>query len=342
MLRCYALANGIRKTIAAADTVASDHDWPGQAAVLKAIADPLRLLILRVLSDDSFSVSELCEVFALRQSALSHHLKVLVTADWLVRRREGTAIYYRRQLAQGHDVALRSAVIAQIDGMGLPDRVLAQCARVQIQREQNSIAFFEHHSERLREHQDLIANWADYSEASLQLLDTVTLPDDATLLEIGPGDGALLPALRERASHVVALDKSEAMLLEARRRNKGASSIDYLHGDTGYAKQTGILVEAIVMNMVLHHTSHPQQVIRDAALLLGQGGHLVVSELCAHDQGWARDHCGDLWLGFDPDQLAQWASTAGFDLRDKVHIAQRNGFQIQFNFFKCDQARNEE
>ena len=39
--------------------------------LLKAAGDDLRLHILRVLAQDSFSVSELCIIFNLRQSALS-------------------------------------------------------------------------------------------------------------------------------------------------------------------------------------------------------------------------------------------------------------------------------
>lgn len=71
------------------------------AILLKAASDELRLHILRVLAQDSFSVSELCTIFDLRQSALSHHLKILIDAGLLNRRKEGTAIFYRRALAEG-------------------------------------------------------------------------------------------------------------------------------------------------------------------------------------------------------------------------------------------------
>ncbi|NQX96023.1 MAG: metalloregulator ArsR/SmtB family transcription factor, partial [Erythrobacter sp.] len=183
------------KPLFAVDPTSACQEWPGQAAMLKAIGDPLRLQILRVLSDDSFSVSELCDVFSLRQSALSHHLKVLVNADWLARRREGTVIYYRRQHPQGGDAQLREAVFTQVDAMSLPKAVVTERNAVQRRREHNSIAFFENHSDQLREQQDLMASWSDYADATLQLLDSLSLTPDATILEIGPGDGALLPAL---------------------------------------------------------------------------------------------------------------------------------------------------
>ncbi|MGB2419570.1 MAG: ArsR family transcriptional regulator, partial [Luminiphilus sp.] len=60
----------------------------------------------------------------------------------------------------------------------------------------------------------------------------------------------------------------------------------------------------------------------------------IVSELCAHDQAWAREHCGDLWLGFTPKQLECWALDAGLALTASVFLAQRNGFQIQVQHFQ--------
>ena len=64
------------------------------AGLLKAIANPSRLLILCCLADGEMSVGALNEQIALSQSALSQHLAVL-REDGLVRtRRESQSIYY--------------------------------------------------------------------------------------------------------------------------------------------------------------------------------------------------------------------------------------------------------
>src|SRR3989344_9093174 len=70
------------------------------AALCKAGGDPLRLNVLRALSNDSFGVLELAQIFAIGQSGMSHHLKVLTQAGLLATRREGNAVFYRRSLAQ--------------------------------------------------------------------------------------------------------------------------------------------------------------------------------------------------------------------------------------------------
>ena len=59
------------------------------AAFLKAAGDPLRLEVLQVLGQNSFGVLELCEIMAMKQSGMSHHLKVLAQAGLVERRREG-------------------------------------------------------------------------------------------------------------------------------------------------------------------------------------------------------------------------------------------------------------
>src|SRR5690606_41626405 len=50
------------------------------AAMHKACGDLLRLEILRALRHNAFGVLELCNLFDVRQPAMSHHLKVLAKA----------------------------------------------------------------------------------------------------------------------------------------------------------------------------------------------------------------------------------------------------------------------
>ena len=301
--------------------------------LLKSVADDLRLQILRALSQDSFSVSELCTIFAIRQSALSHHLKILIDADFLSRKKEGTATYYRRALPGGKLFELQSQILEQVDNEPIPPAVEAGIGRVQAQREDNSVAFFKGHIDRFRQQQELIAPWDDYSEITLQLLDRSPRQPVETIVEVGVGEGWLLPALGERGNAVVALDLSERMLELAREHAVGLDNIEFIAGSTDTLLTRKVRADAIITNMVLHHTPNPERILGEAAALLKAGGKLIVSELCAHDQVWAREHCGDLWLGFHHEELEQWANQAGLELTASVFLAQRNGFQIQVQQF---------
>ena len=75
----------------------TDPQSVGAIGILcKAAGDPLRIQILKVLQQNAYGVLELCQVFNIRQSAMSHHLKILSNAGLVSSRREGTTIFYRR------------------------------------------------------------------------------------------------------------------------------------------------------------------------------------------------------------------------------------------------------
>ena len=146
---------------------------PTLGSLLRAAGDDLRLRILRVLAQDSFSVSELCMIFDLRQSALSHHLKILIDAASFLRRKAGTSRVLSPRYTTGPHQPLQEQILTHLDAEPLPIERTEGIARVQMQREQNS-RFFQRQCERFRAQQELIAPWADYSEMSLQLLDRLT------------------------------------------------------------------------------------------------------------------------------------------------------------------------
>ena len=250
------------------------------------------------------------------------------------RKKEGTATYYRRALPVGVLAPLHEEILLSIDAEHLSKPLSQGVVSVQKQREDNSLAFFKGHLDRFREQQELIAPWKDYSEVTLQLLERAGRFPPPQVIEVGVGEGWLLPELHARARHLVALDLSSEMLEQACRYAGHLNNIDFICGSTSALVGAGRSAEVVIANMVLHHTSQPQHVISEAAMLLTAGGSLIVSELCAHDQAWAREHCGDLWLGFSPEQLEGWARDAGLELDASVFLAQRNGFQVQVQHFR--------
>lgn len=309
----------------AADAPASDA-IASLATRLKAAGDPLRLEILRLLSQDSYSVLELCRIFELRQPALSHHLKVLTQADLVTRRREGNNLFYRRS---SDDHGLRD-LFTNLDHLPLNPQRAEAVAQVARERAEASRRFFADYGNRFREQQELIAGYEVYGPQVAQLLEP-----GAASLEVGPGEGEFLAELAERFERVTALDLSKTMLERARQfaGDKALENIDFVCGDTREAAAKPASVDSIVVNMVLHHTPEPGQIFQDLHTALRPGGQLLVAELQEHAQDWARDACGDLWLGFAPEQLSAWAEKAGLRNGRSVYSALRNGFQIQIREF---------
>jgi DNA-binding transcriptional ArsR family regulator len=64
-------------------------------AALRAIAEPRRREILRVIGNDELPAGEIAAHFALTRPAVSQHLRVLKDAGLLAERRDGTRRLYR-------------------------------------------------------------------------------------------------------------------------------------------------------------------------------------------------------------------------------------------------------
>ncbi len=307
------------------------------AALCKACGDSLRLQVLRALQQDSFGVLELCTLFDMRQPALSHHLKVLAAAGLVTSRREANTLYYRRA-ALGQTpalAALRQSLFATVDMLPLSPDLQIGLAELQRDRVQSSAEFFRQNAEKFREQQDLIASYEQYADTVAGVLQGLRLAHRTLALEVGPGDGRFLTELAPRFERVIALDSSAEMLASAESlaRQNALKNIEFVLGNTGHPRLKDITADCIIVNMVLHHTPSPADIFKDLAACLAPGGHLLVTDLCNHDQAWARESCGDLWLGFEPADLQRWAQAAGLQELTSIHLAQRNGFQVQVRLF---------
>ncbi|MGB1465286.1 MAG: ArsR/SmtB family transcription factor [Alcanivorax nanhaiticus] len=322
--------NALAPSLPAATEI-TDH----LAAFLKAAGDPLRLQVLQVLGQSSFGVLELCDIMAMKQSGMSHHLKVLAQGGLVEKRREGNSIFYRRRLPQSEnrEGALHGALLDELDDSELNGEVAARLEQVQNQRAEQSRAFFARHAEHLDEQQELIADYDQYAEQAAELL-LRACPNGENALEIGPGDGQFLAELASHFQQVVGLDNAEAMLAVARQTIAKRSNVQLILGDWPATADTLATVDAVVLNMVLHHLPSPASAIRAAARQLNEGGTLLITDLCPHDQHWAHEACGDVWLGFEEADLVNWAGRAGLELQETQFLALRNGFQVQVRTFK--------
>jgi ArsR family transcriptional regulator len=321
----------------------TDAPEPGPVELLvaeaKALGDRFRVNVLRVLREDSYGVLELCSILNVAQPAMSHHLKVLHEAGFTARRREGNSIFYRRAPAT---TELRRAMLAAVDTLELPEEQLAQIERIHAERSRRSRVFFAQHAADFAAQQARIAEAAVYVPSVLELIDRATAeqgPDQADLsaLEIGPGDGELLRQLGARFASVVAIDNEPAMLERCATIAAELPNVRLLNRD--FTTLPSIArYRLVVAAMVMHHLASPARMFQHARRLVSPGGLFVVVELCRHDHEWVRDACGDLWLGFEPQELLDWSAGAGFTRTESQFLAQKNGFQIQIHGFRNTQT----
>ncbi len=314
---------------------------PELLAVLRACADPVRLSILRLLAEDAFGVQELCRMLELGQPNLSHHLKLLSEAGLVQAHRDGTQTFYRRTLvaADKPEAVVQHCLLAVLDADALPAALEGRRSDVFEARAERSRAFFARHADAFDRNRDLIASPGHYLPVLANLL-----PKHAErALEIGPGPGEFLPELAQRCSEVVALDSSPGMLERARKRcqDAGLTRVTLISGELPDSPSRDGLADAhltpgfdaVICAMVLHHAPDPAAMLARCSHWLRPGGALLIAELCPHTQDWVADACGDVWRGFDPDQLSRWAADAGLTDDARQFLAQRNGFRIQLRRF---------
>lgn len=308
------------------------------ASALKAAGDPMRLEILKIMRRDSFGVLELCQIFDVQQPSMSHHLKVMSNAGLLESRREGNSIFYKRaQSVSPEEQGLLDRIFELSDAADIPSSLAEGVQKIQETRRQRSEKFFRENADRFHEQQDLIAGFSDYGDAIQSLL--VKGPE-RIWIEVGPGVGELLKQACKDFGRTIALDISSEMLESSRAYlGRDAVNVDFVPGDTSRAVEEGLHADTISCSMVLHHVASPAAMIRDMGELLSPGGQLLVCDLDKHDQEWARDSCGDLWLGFAPEEIGGWCRDAGLHEGRSQYLALRNGFKVQVREFIKGEAR---
>lgn len=304
---------------------------PSAGLLFKAMADPTRERLLRVLSVHDLSVSELVEVLDQPQSTISRHLRVLCEAGLVVdRRHRATVVYAAHPPGPPHiegesgadqgfgggglngvegTAALRGRLLEWVGREQLNEGLNARLQRVMNRRRANRANFFE----------TVGARWDQlrieaFGEAfHLEAL-TALLPEEWTVADVGTGTGYLLGVLSRRFRKVIAIEPAGAMLEAARARSelKPARNVVFRAGSLADLPLETGEVDLAIASLVLHHVARPPEALRELRRCLRAGGRLMLIEQQAHRNAAFHDRMGDHWWGFTPAKLTRWASAAGF------------------------------
>ncbi len=310
----------------------------GTELLFRSLADTTRLRILRVLSVEELSVSELVEVLGQPQSTVSRHLKILKDAGLLVDRRSGATVMYSTCPQEpecgsltGFETpsdsssgvapldsssnggarlaALRSGLLSWMGQQTIDVDLRNRLDRVVRSRRSGDADFFD----------VLGARWDQlrieaFGEAfHLEAL-TWLLPRDWTVADVGTGTGYLLPLLSSRFARVIAVDASETMLQAARHRPelKDSGNVDFRAGTLDRLPVDTDSLDLAIASLVLHHVLEPAGAIIELRRSLRPGGVLLLIEQEPHHHAEFHDRMGDRWWGFELAQLIRWCREAGF------------------------------
>ena len=269
--------------------------------------------MLALCAEDELTVGELAMLLGESQPQVTKKTQPLREVGLLASRRDGTRTLLKAELH--HDVVL-DAAIAEGRVLCSKDGSLARVARVISQREELSRRLFEQPPKEDGEPRPAHGPVIDAELLAWLPILAPLLPGRALAVDVGTGEGTLLPLLSPIYERVVAVDRSPARLARcaARLAAWGLPNVRLREGsveDAELAEEIGQRGGAnlVVMARVLVHAGRPQELIAAATSLLRTGGHLAIVDYLPHDDESLREQ-GHVWLGFEPMKLHGWLETA--------------------------------
>jgi ubiquinone/menaquinone biosynthesis C-methylase UbiE len=281
-------------------------------AALNAAAEETRLRLLALLAQSELTVSEVVAILGQSQPRVSRHLKLLVEAGLVERRREGAWAFFR--LAPGGP---EGALARDLSGWLDPDDPVladdrARLAEVRQARAENAARYFAAHA---AEWDDIRSLHAPETLVEAAMIEAVGDRHVRTLLDLGVGAGRMLELFAPLAERAVGVDLSTAMLAVARGRMEetGLRNVQLRQGDIYALPIERNSVDLAVMHQVLHYLDDPARALREAARVLAPGGRLLVVDFAPHQEEALRDKHAHRRLGFSDAEVAGLLAQAGLE-----------------------------
>ncbi|MEZ4364855.1 MAG: methyltransferase domain-containing protein [Kofleriaceae bacterium] len=285
---------------------------PSRADLFRLLGDEDRLRLLALCEGEELTVGELATLLGESQPQVTKKSQPLREAGLLLARREGTRTLLRAPAPAPGDAVL-AAAFGEGRALCIRDGSLARVAGIVAARDELSRRFFEQAS---ADAEVTTPSPAPSLSSWLPLLAPL-LPGRALAVDVGTGEGTLLPLLSPLYERVIAVDRSAARLARcaARVAAWGLPNVRLREGAVEDADVAEEVVgrggaDLVLMVRVLHHAARPAEAIHAAARLLRAGGHLVLVELLPHEDERVREQ-GHVWLGFEPATLRDHLAGAG-------------------------------
>ena len=297
--------------------------------LLRALADPTRLRIMRLLAHMELAVGELAQVLGQSQPRVSRHIRILCDAALAERRKEGSWVFLRSAIAEDRAPPLGAAAARLLDVAERDDAAFAaRCAEdrrhlaaIRAARQSHAEAYFARHADDWDTLRSLHSPDGPVEAALATALggDGVTL---GALLDVGTGTGRMAELFAPRASRVTAFDKSPEMLRLARTRlqHLPADAVELVQGDFTALPFADASFDTVLFHQVLHYAQQPEGVLAEAARVARTGGRVAIVDFAAHDREELRESHAHARLGFSDEQMLALLSDAGFAAEPAVAL----------------------
>lgn len=286
--------------------------------VFRALADPTRLRIMHLLSAMELSVGELAQAVAQSQPRVSRHVKILVEATLIERRKEGNWVFLRigsSAICQKLHTFLANTPASESEQLWL-SADLARLAAVRADRRQAAEEYFAQYAEQWDAIRSLHIAESEVESAMTSILGDGNVQH---LLDLGTGTGRMIELFGESATQVSAIDRSPDMLRLARAKLPQSSSgkFDLILGDFCALPLGDASVDLVTAHQILHYCPTPERAIAESGRVLSQDGRILLVDFALHDREELRTRDKHERLGFSDEQIERWFEAAGL-IMEKV------------------------
>lgn len=290
---------------------------------IRALDDPTRLRILRLLASMELAVGEVAQVLGQSQPRVSRHIKILCDSGLAERRKEGAWVFLRSSISEASDSPLAAAIARLLAVAEQEDTAFGRrCAEdrqhldaIRSARETHALDWFSRHAEEWDELRSLhIEDGPVEAALTEMLLGLAGSTGLGRMLDVGTGTGRIAELLAPHAARVVAFDKSPDMLRIARARlqHLRADSVELVQGDFAQIPFAARSFDTVLFHQVLHYAQAPEAVLAGAARVTAPGGRIAIVDFAAHDREDLRQTHAHARLGFSDAQIEAMLRDAGF------------------------------
>jgi len=277
-----------------------------ESAALSALADPLRLRAVRLLSREELQVREIQRVLGAAQSRVSNHLAVLRRAGLVETHRTNGA---ERYAATGEGRTLWTSVASAVTDSAFP----SDDERLRDVLEERATGLPEVSFDAVAGEWDRFMG-PFYSPGVREAALLRLVPRGLRVADVGCGTGLLTLTLAGVAGTVEAVDASARMvrLAQEKLRRAGAENVTVRRACAEKLPFDDGAFDAIFAFHLLRHLVRPAEALEEFGRAARPGGRVVLVELEPHGLRALRAVTGAHHLGLPRETLRAGLRRAGF------------------------------
>ena len=288
--------------------------------IFRALGDPTRLRVVALLRAMELSVGELAQVLGQSQPRVSRHVRILIEAGLVERRKEGSWVF----LSLG-DARRVEPVFAMLDRWAELDGedpwAVADAARLAAVRADRAAAAERYFAAHAKDWDEIRSLHIAESEVEAAVARALGDRPVGRLVDIGTGTGRMIELFGRGADHALGVDRSPEMLRLARVKLAEAGlDAELRQGDMYALPLPGGSADTVILHQVLHYAQQPAAAVAEAARLLAPGGRLLIVDFAPHEREELRVRDAHHRLGFPEDAVLKYLDAAGLEGRVVEHL----------------------